>query len=678
MENALELTNIFRFSGLVRTVVFLYIFCVPLVLLNGQAKDFSDKDIEKINEADELKNKAEEQQLKTNDLYQEVSVLKQASDFDENKKLQSKHNELEKKIWKSEQETAELYGRSNKIKWDIYKKYNKEFWKEFTGDENELINAKLIEEKGSEFLYRGASERESAKRIKNPEEAVQKLKEAYELELMGLEKVRLAYKIYREWPDIPDVENTTVYEEQIKDPSYGFYETTPYSPSSGTSNSFEDSLTDSSDFSFENKDFHNNNLSGPNSSTSNVQLNHEQIMRFQDYLETHREDSITVLQNYISGYDIESVRQFWALYQSMELSDDNSIRFAERFGIENETELIPEETNNILTEQTNGLYDEYEKTGYGTTNENEMEIGIVSQDINTGDNADIVYRIQIAKNKTPLSQGLLIKVYNGNYDIGMINEDGWYKYSIGDFQTYGDADKFRNSLNIEEAFVVAYRDAVKFKDIKQSTSEIALEPEKETISSTRLPEKDKGTYIPPLYTGDNDNVLFIVQVAASRNPLTKSQLNKIYPGENIVLLREEEDWYKYQTGHSYSYEEAKEVLNTVKVRGAFIAAYKNGIKLKLWEAIRLSHEAQNEVVFMLQIAASENPLSMMEQAKLYNRIEKIHQIYYKGSYKYLIEAGTDYESARRAMNLSGIKGAFVVATRNEEIIDLKQAIELTK
>ena len=66
------------------------------------------------------------------------------------------------------------------------------------------------------------------------------------------------------------------------------------------------------------------------------------------------------------------------------------------------------------------------------------------------------HRVQIAAHKTELTQRALSRIYYGNKSVEMVNEEGWFKYSIGDFTTYADANKFRKQCGVKNAFIVAF------------------------------------------------------------------------------------------------------------------------------------------------------------------------------------------------------------------------------
>jgi len=69
---------------------------------------------------------------------------------------------------------------------------------------------------------------------------------------------------------------------------------------------------------------------------------------------------------------------------------------------------------------------------------------------------EIIFKVQIAAHTIPLSIEYLETLYKGDLKIDMIFEDDWYKYSIGRYFTFDEAEATRRECNIKKAFVVAY------------------------------------------------------------------------------------------------------------------------------------------------------------------------------------------------------------------------------
>jgi hypothetical protein len=85
---------------------------------------------------------------------------------------------------------------------------------------------------------------------------------------------------------------------------------------------------------------------------------------------------------------------------------------------------------------------------------------------------DFVFRVQIAASKEPLSITDLRKIYHADDIINTVIESGWYKYTVGIFDTYREAKKFKLNIGVSDAFVVAYLKGKKVEisdAVKQNT-----------------------------------------------------------------------------------------------------------------------------------------------------------------------------------------------------------------
>jgi hypothetical protein len=74
---------------------------------------------------------------------------------------------------------------------------------------------------------------------------------------------------------------------------------------------------------------------------------------------------------------------------------------------------------------------------------------------------EIIFKVQIAAHTMPLSEEYLNLIYKGSIPIDMIFEEDWYKYSIGRYYTFEDAEATLIETNIKKAFVVAYSEGKK-------------------------------------------------------------------------------------------------------------------------------------------------------------------------------------------------------------------------
>lgn len=74
---------------------------------------------------------------------------------------------------------------------------------------------------------------------------------------------------------------------------------------------------------------------------------------------------------------------------------------------------------------------------------------------------EVIFKVQIAAHTMPLTEEYLNMLYRGDVKLDMIFEDEWYKYSLGRYATFEEADATLRSINIKKAFVVAYREGKK-------------------------------------------------------------------------------------------------------------------------------------------------------------------------------------------------------------------------
>lgn len=70
---------------------------------------------------------------------------------------------------------------------------------------------------------------------------------------------------------------------------------------------------------------------------------------------------------------------------------------------------------------------------------------------------EIIFKVQIAAHTMPITDEYLNTLYKGDLKIDMIFEDDWYKYSIGRYKTFDEAEATNRECNIKKSFVVAYQ-----------------------------------------------------------------------------------------------------------------------------------------------------------------------------------------------------------------------------
>ena len=167
----------------------------------------------------------------------------------------------------------------------------------------------------------------------------------------------------------------------------------------------------------------------------------------------------------------------------------------------------------------------------------------------------IVYRVQIAASKQPLSNETISTIYKGFNPINVTQEDGWYKYSIGDFIYFNEANITKDSSGVKNAFIMPYHNKKRIPW-----------PKKEVLEALKYKQ--------------NENSIYVVQVAASKKPMPLSVISEIIKIDHPLTMKFEDGWYKYYISAFTNFAVAKEVAGKLGVKGAFIATYKNGLRIK--------------------------------------------------------------------------------------------------
>ncbi|RPJ78916.1 MAG: hypothetical protein EHM20_02745 [Alphaproteobacteria bacterium] len=73
----------------------------------------------------------------------------------------------------------------------------------------------------------------------------------------------------------------------------------------------------------------------------------------------------------------------------------------------------------------------------------------------------IEFRVQIAAHTVQIENDYIKTFYTGNDTVIEVHEGSWFKYQIGNFDNYADADSLRLNCRVPRAFVVAYQEQKK-------------------------------------------------------------------------------------------------------------------------------------------------------------------------------------------------------------------------
>jgi hypothetical protein len=374
----------------------------------------------------------------------------------------------------------------------------------------------------------------------------------------------------------------------------------------------------------------------------NVEINEDLLQAYMDFME--EEDSQTPMESFkelISSDSLSSsnFRTTWNeyLYLEKEIIESATV----------EQDSISEIISKELAEQ------------YKERVETESEVYDTEEELTE---KAIIYKIQIAADKKPLSQNVLSKIYAGKKNIKMINENGWHKYSIGDFKTFSEANKYRKQIGVSEAFIVGYKNGIKV-DLLAENKERKTSNNKKVSSNL------------------SEGLIFKIQIAADKKKMSESSLKNLYQGSEQIDLIEEEGWYKYSVGKFNTYEKAANLKKTVKAKGSFVVAYDNGVKISLHAAKsgKLSDRKSNgNIVFKVQIAADTKSLSSEYLHKIYSGYENVHKYEEDGWHKYSLGEFETFDEANKFRAKSGVKGAFVIAFQAGEKINVLAAKKMKR
>ena len=277
------------------------------------------------------------------------------------------------------------------------------------------------------------------------------------------------------------------------------------------------------------------------------------------------------------------------------------------------------------------------------------------------------YRLEIAVEKSSLSQNTLKKLYEEDKKILEIEENGWKKYSVGEFNTYNQAAQFRENLSVPDAFIVASND---------ENSLIPDDVSNQNQNSVSVDEQKNQDKLPanPSSKNDHADIVFKVQIAAGRKQLSKEKLTEIYNGKKDISMNKIEGWYKYSLGSFNRYQAAERLRKKVDVSGAFVTAYRGDNLLNLKQAINrkqttsehktLASAESGKLTYKVQIAADRIQLESSKLNSIYSGIKKVHLNRDNGWFRYSVGNCPTYYHAQQLKNRINVKGSWVVAYKD--------------
>lgn len=610
-----------KVPGVLAFLAFALFLCLGIAAQDDkQIRSFiTTDDLKKLDKAEKYRSEADGLTDEVNKINLEVVNIQADTELSE-KAISKKVQSLEDDAIAKHISASGLYEKCNEIKFSVYKKCIDDFRAKNPDRETEFIQARLLEEQAGDNYYQAISYRVEAKKLDSYAK-IEKLNSSYSLEVQALQEQISALQIYYGISTPGVAENTAISEEFSKDNAIEPQEELITSPGN----------------------------------SGEIVLNQEMVDSYNRYMASGQYSDTSISTGKIAAvtdFDSEKLLGLWHeyMYGERDLSE-----FSETI-IPGQSEAI--DTTSAKPENSTALSEDG-----GVVIENEKDIASI------GEPGEVIFRVQIAANRTELSQRALSRMYYGTKSLEVINENGWYKYSVGDFSTYDEASAFRKKSGVSNAFIVGYRkdSEIRRKTVTTAESETAVADP--ATANSRMPA----------------GILFRVQIAASRTPIPAHQLSSIYNGEYAVEMISEDGWYKYQIMGVRLYSDARRIMGLLQNKG-YIVAYEEGTRVKLPEAISKNKDLEkvisrsgrkgniHETEFHVQLAASRSPMPAEELAGLYTGNEPVFAVIEDGWYKYHLKAGNSYSQALELRNNCNVKGAFIVAYTRAVKVNTDEAV----
>ena len=165
---------------------------------------------------------------------------------------------------------------------------------------------------------------------------------------------------------------------------------------------------------------------------------------------------------------------------------------------------------------------------------------------------NIYFKIQIAASKTPLSNSKLQSICKTSDMLTVEYENKWYKYILRKkFLTYENASKYKKSINVKGAFVLAYKneqkvkitDVVKFKNVE---------------------------------TENINKIVYRLELGISVKKANAEAMEMINSGGKEIITVKYKKYYSYTIGDFLTEEDAIKFKEQKQLIDAKIVKFKNG------------------------------------------------------------------------------------------------------
>ncbi len=530
--------------------------------INNDKIIITNSDRKKLEKAEKEDRKSKQIQQEADKIYNEISTKQSELTAEETEKLNNKA--LDKQI-----EGLKAHQSSNKIKYEVYISKAEEFWKKYQGNPEDLGYAKSLENNSRTNFQSAINQLKEAEGANDKLISFSTMSSALDLSNKAVEDIIKAFNIYSNTSfsqtSMPK-DTGQVFQKKPADTIRKIPETEKEEPVAAKTSTEP--------------------VSAPNIYQA-INIREEKVDAFNKFIkESYPKD----YEKYIIDFpsldysDIEAIKKAWYRYifGDNDLNAETASKDTAKKNIPDSL-LLAQQNTTLASKQTGSTGKIDTETAYNSkseTKEKSQRIGKNIQKKSQYKFSDTIsvqgftFRVQVAASRVPLNPEMQKGIYPGPEILEEIYEDEWYKYSTGPYQTYASARQFRESCEIKGAFVVAFVNGRK------------INPTEALIK----PDENSNNFINFKYAS---NLIFKVQVVASRVELSAGELKDIYSGPEQLENSFEDNWYKYSINCGNDYSKACNLLKKINIEGAFISAYNNGQQVNL-KSIFNEEQQQNK------------------------------------------------------------------------------------
>jgi len=210
----------------------------------------------------------------------------------------------------------------------------------------------------------------------------------------------------------------------------------------------------------------------------------------------------------------------------------------------------------------------------------------------------IISEIPIKGQLSYIDEGrnIIIDIVQTDLDMTGANEQNAEQYLLSTVPSGTSAEKttetIQESKPIEEVTITKKEEITPPETGTQATAEETKTPPKEETTPVQKEQGRRYSDIPPtLSLPVEAGIYYRVQLAATHRIVDPVSNYKKYNLDKPVLLEFHDGWYKYSIGSFAKYSDAQSykdmLVESKRMRGAFVVAYQNGKRIEVRDAWRL-------------------------------------------------------------------------------------------